>query len=148
MRCAQSFTIMASTSCKRCTCLFEFLQCVMVIYVVLSPSYFPQASEVLSSTFVAHHERINFDPCTQCTDFAHLLLVFLTTGSELNVCPFLLLEFDSYANELDSHGFFSLLCRRYHPQNSFPPPSRFLSFFVSLMLPCFLSFSGSQPRSE
>lgn len=68
---------------------------------------FSKASEILSSTFVAHHGRINFDPCTQRNDFAHLLLVFLTTSSELNVCLFLLLEFDSYANELNSHGFFT-----------------------------------------
>lgn len=40
-------------------------------------------------------------------DFAHLLLLLLTTGSEMNVCLFLLLEFDSYANEMNSHGFLS-----------------------------------------
>lgn len=46
---------------------------------------------------------------TLCNDFAHLMLVLLTKGSEMNVCLFLLLEFDSYANELNSHGFLSPL---------------------------------------
>lgn len=105
---------------------------------MLSLSYFPQASEILRSTFVAHHGRINFDPCTQRNDFAHLLLVFLTTGSGLNVGLLLLLESDSYANELNSHGLLSPVSYILRPKNS--PPCCFLFVFVSHVLASFHFF--------
>lgn len=104
-----------SLACKCCTWRFTFVRCVTEICFIFSTLFF----EILSSTFVAHHGRINFDPWTQCDDFDLLLLVFLTALNWMSAssCCWNLIHMLMSWIPMD----FSLRCCRYHSQTLCSP---------------------------
>lgn len=107
-----------------------------IIILFCNNHYLSQVSEILSSPFVA---KMSFDHNIQCNNFTN-------NSPELSVCLFRLLEFNSNANEQNSHGFLSPVPQISPPKNSttqHPPPA----FFLFLSLSYSLTFILCQGRN-